>query len=69
MPDGAYGKKQNARRDYDQEFWWKPGAPLPESGCGRMIGLTLVHPNGEDKYSDRDNEKKDSGQDPVIQGV
>jgi len=30
MPDGAYGKKQNARRDYDQEFWWKPGAPLPE---------------------------------------
>ena len=21
---------QSARRDYNQEFWWKPGAPLPE---------------------------------------
>jgi hypothetical protein len=21
---------QNARRDYGQEFWWKPGAPMPE---------------------------------------
>ena len=35
----------------------------------RQLALIFVHPNDEDKYSDRDNEKKDSGQNPVIQGV
>lgn len=22
--------QQKARSDYGQEFWWKPGAPVPE---------------------------------------
>jgi hypothetical protein len=25
------GIMQAARRDYSQEFWWKPGEPLPET--------------------------------------
>ena len=28
----------------------------------------FVLPNDKDKYSDRDNEKNESGKDPVIQG-
>jgi hypothetical protein len=39
------------------------------NSLNRKAELVFVHPNDEDKYSYRDNEKKDSGQDPIIQGV